>query len=49
MAITVPDCDAMAAACGAAGVTLVVGQIQHFLPENWPCSVLWRQGSSVRS
>ncbi len=33
MAITLADCDAMVAACRAAGVTLVVGQIQHFLPE----------------
>ncbi|MCY0904792.1 Gfo/Idh/MocA family protein [Arthrobacter sp. H14-L1] len=33
MATTVADCNAMAAVCRAAGVTLLVGQIQHFLPE----------------
>ncbi|MDJ0354587.1 Gfo/Idh/MocA family oxidoreductase [Paenarthrobacter sp. PH39-S1] len=33
MATTLADCDEMAAACIAAGVKLVVGQIQHFLPE----------------
>jgi predicted dehydrogenase len=33
MATTLADCDAMRDACHAAGVTLVVGHIQHFLPE----------------
>lgn len=33
MATSVADCDEMEAACAAAGVKLVVGQIQHFLPE----------------
>ncbi len=33
MAISLSDCDEMEAACLAAGVKLVVGQIQHFLPE----------------
>lgn len=33
MATTVADCDRMIQACRAAGVSLVIGQIQHFLPE----------------
>ncbi|MCL2730209.1 MAG: Gfo/Idh/MocA family oxidoreductase [Actinomycetia bacterium] len=33
MATTLADCDAMAEACARAGVTLVVGHIQHFLPD----------------
>jgi predicted dehydrogenase len=33
MATTVADCERMAAACASAGVRLVVGHIQHFLPE----------------
>lgn len=33
MATSVADCDEMETACAAAGVKLVVGQIQHFLPE----------------
>ncbi|MEQ4567582.1 Gfo/Idh/MocA family oxidoreductase [Paenarthrobacter sp. CAP02] len=33
MATTVVDCDRMIEACGNAGVSLVIGQIQHFLPE----------------
>lgn len=33
MATTVADCDLMIEACGAAGVALAVGHIQHFLPE----------------
>ncbi|MBT2586587.1 Gfo/Idh/MocA family protein [Arthrobacter sp. ISL-95] len=33
MATTVADCDRMIEACRDAGVSLVIGQIQHFLPE----------------
>ncbi len=33
MATTVTDCDRMIQACRDAGVSLVIGQIQHFLPE----------------
>ncbi len=33
MATTVADCDRMIQACREAGVSLVIGQIQHFLPE----------------
>lgn len=33
MATSLADCDAMTEACRAAGVTLAVGHIQHFLPE----------------
>lgn len=33
MATTVADCERMIQACREAGVALVVGQIQHFLPE----------------
>lgn len=33
MATTVADCDRMIQACQEAGVSLVIGQIQHFLPE----------------
>ncbi|HSU70219.1 MAG TPA: Gfo/Idh/MocA family oxidoreductase [Micrococcaceae bacterium] len=33
MATTLDACDEMASACRVAGVTLAVGQIQHFLPE----------------
>ncbi|MFE4194638.1 Gfo/Idh/MocA family protein [Paenarthrobacter sp. NPDC056912] len=33
MATTVADCDHMIQACRDAGVALVIGQIQHFLPE----------------
>lgn len=33
MATTVADCLEMAAACDAAGVSLAVGHIQHFLPD----------------
>lgn len=33
MATTVEDCDEMVRACRNAGVSLAVGQIQHFLPE----------------
>lgn len=33
LATTVADCDEMAQACATAGVTLVVGHIQHFLPD----------------
>lgn len=33
MAISLADCDVMMRACEQAGVTLVVGHIQHFLPE----------------
>lgn len=33
MATTVADCDRMIQACRDAGVALVIGQIQHFLPE----------------
>ncbi|MGA8789717.1 MAG: Gfo/Idh/MocA family oxidoreductase [Paenarthrobacter sp.] len=33
MATTVADCDRMIRACEEAGVSLVIGQIQHFLPE----------------
>jgi predicted dehydrogenase len=33
LATTVEDCDEMVEACTAAGVTLVVGHIQHFLPD----------------
>lgn len=33
MATTVADCDRMIRACREAGVSLVIGQIQHFLPE----------------
>ncbi|WP_024818038.1 Gfo/Idh/MocA family protein [Arthrobacter sp. 31Y] len=33
MATTVADCDRMIQACRDAGVSLVIGQIQHFLPE----------------
>ncbi|MFI7232516.1 Gfo/Idh/MocA family protein [Nonomuraea angiospora] len=32
MATTLADCDAMAAACSAAGVVLFLGHIQHYLP-----------------
>ncbi|WGM19734.1 Gfo/Idh/MocA family oxidoreductase [Paenarthrobacter sp. OM7] len=33
MATTIADCDRMIRACDEAGVALVIGQIQHFLPE----------------
>lgn len=33
MAITVEQCDEMIAAAAASGVALVIGQIQHFLPD----------------
>ena len=33
LATTVADCDEMVRACATAGVTMVVGHIQHFLPD----------------
>ncbi|MCW3815975.1 Gfo/Idh/MocA family oxidoreductase [Micromonospora sp. DR5-3] len=44
MATTLTDCDTMRAACEASGVTMVVGHIQHFLPEKVAAEAVLRQG-----
>ncbi|MEU6075998.1 Gfo/Idh/MocA family oxidoreductase [Micromonospora sp. NPDC047074] len=44
MATTLADCDAMRAACDSAGVTMVIGHIQHFLPEKVAADALLAQG-----
>jgi phthalate 4,5-cis-dihydrodiol dehydrogenase len=44
MATKLADCDRMSEACRRAGVTLVVGHIQHFLPEKVAAEELLRSG-----
>lgn len=44
MATTLEDCQKMAAACDESGVTLVVGHIQHFLPEKVAAERILRSG-----
>ncbi|GAA0715299.1 Gfo/Idh/MocA family oxidoreductase [Dactylosporangium roseum] len=44
MATSLADCDTMRAACEAAEVTLVVGHIQHFLPEKVAAEAVLAQG-----
>ncbi len=48
MATTLADCDAMIAAASSAGVTLVVGHIQHFLPEKQAVAALLDTGELGR-
>ena len=44
LATTVADCDAMVQACRAAGVTLTVGHIQHFLPDKRAVAAVLERG-----
>lgn len=44
LATTLVDCDAMVQACDAAGVTLTVGHIQHFLPDKRAVAAVLESG-----